>query len=573
MTSLESNQSVADRLDAAVAVRGVDSAWRRRRMFDLLGELVDGGGDRLAFVTVDTTGREGRVSYGELVERSVAVSEGLVSIGVRRGDRVGLWMTNLVEWLYTYFGALRIGAVVVPVSTWLRPPEIQYVLAQSGARHLVMMDRFRKIDFVELLAEIVPEWVGSTPGELHSVALPELRNVVLFRRSGGEVRSDVFDFEGLLGGSGEFSGVADRMAAAVDPGDLALVKYTSGSTGFPKGVLLEQWGLVTVGALHSRRIGMTSEDRFFSQMPFFHAGGSVWGLMTMLSQGGCLVFTETNDAETAVGLVDRERCTAVMGVPPMFHAMLEVLAREPREIDTVKVSPFADARLTGELHEKFGVEFGFMAYGMTEVYGPSAVTGREDPEELRLGGWARPLDGQELRVVDPATGVDAEPGVVGEIWMRGLVMRGYHNMPEQTAGSIDGDGWIHSQDLAVMNEDGFIRYVGRLKAMLKVGGENVAVEEVENVIRLFEGVVEVCVIGVPDDRKGEAPRAYVLSGDPGSIDVDELGEWCRARLARYKVPRDFVVVDQMPMTGSGKPDRAAIIRRDQEAANLEHIQA
>jgi fatty-acyl-CoA synthase len=359
----------------------------------------------------------------------------------------------------------------------------------------------------------------------------------------------------------------------VEPADLALVKYTSGSTGFPKGVLLEQWGLVTVGALHSRRIGMTSEDRFFSQMPFFHAGGSVWGLMTMLSQGGTLVFTETNDADTAVQLVDEEKCTAIMGVPPMFHAMLEVLAREPREIDTVKVSPFADARLTGQLNAKFGVEFGFMAYGMTEAYGPSAVTSPGDPEELRLGGWARPLEGQELRVVDPVSGVDVEPGVVGEIWMRGLVMRGYHNMPEQTAGTIDGDGWIHSQDLALMNEDGFIRYVGRLKAMLKVGGENVAVEEVENVIRLFEGVVEVCVIGVPDDRKGEAPRAYVLSGDPAGIDVDELGEWCRVRLARYKVPRDYVVVDQMPMTGSGKPDRAAIIRQDREAANLEHIQA
>jgi fatty-acyl-CoA synthase len=542
-------------------------------MFDLLGELVDGGGDRLAFVTVDTTGREGRVSYGELVERSVAVSEGLVSIGVRRGDRVGLWMTNLVEWLYTYFGALRVGAVVVPVSTWLRPPEIEYVLSQSGARHLVMMDRFRKIQFPELLAEVVPEWPGSTPGELHSAALPDLRNVVLFRRSGGVGRSDVFEFGELLGGSAEFAGVAERMAGAVEPADLALVKYTSGSTGFPKGVLLEQWGLVTVGALHSRRIGMTSEDRFFSQMPFFHAGGSVWGLMTMLSQGGTLVFTETNDADTAVKLVDEEKCTAIMGVPPMFHAMLEVLAREPREIDTVKVSPFADARLTGQLNAKFGVEFGFMAYGMTEAYGPSAVTSPGDPEELRLGGWARPLEGQELRVVDPVSGVDVEPGVVGEIWMRGLVMRGYHNMPEQTAGTIDGDGWIHSQDLALMNEDGFIRYVGRLKAMLKVGGENVAVEEVENVIRLFEGVVEVCVIGVPDDRKGEAPRAYVLSGDPAGIDVDELGEWCRVRLARYKVPRDYVVVDQMPMTGSGKPDRAAIIRQDREAANLEHIQA
>jgi fatty-acyl-CoA synthase len=564
---------VAERLAAAVAVRESDPAWRRRTVFGLLSEVAGRGPGKAAFVTVDTTGREARVSYGELLERSVAVSQGLAGIGVRAGDRVGLWMTNLPEWLYAYFGALRIGAVVVPVSTWLKPREIEYVLAQSGARHLVMLDRFRKIGFPELLAEIVPEWPGSVPGELHSARLPELRNVVLFRRSDPDPRADVHDFGELRAGDAAAAGLADRMAAAVRPSDLAVIKYTSGSTGFPKGVLLEHWGIVTDGELHSRRIAMTRDDRFFSQMPFFHAGGSIWGLMTMLAAGGTLVFTETNDAPTAVRLISETQATAMIAVPPMLHPMVEELQLNPDiAISSLKTTRRQDEQLMGELRHRFGAQFFWTAYGMTEIYGVSALTSPDDPPELQAAGWVRPLDGQEMRVVDPATGQDAEPGSIGEIWMRGLVMRGYHNMPEQTEATINADGWIRSEDLGVVNEQGFIRYLGRLKAMLKVGGENVAVEEIQDVIRGFAQVVEVCVIGVPDSHYGEVPRAYVLAASPASINTDELAGWCRARLAQYKVPRDYVVVGEMPMTGSGKVDRAAIMRQDQEASSLEHIQ-
>jgi fatty-acyl-CoA synthase len=568
----EPGATVAGRLAAAVAVQASDPAWRRRTVFGLLSEVADRDPGKDAFITVDTTGRQARVSYGELLERSVAMSEGLASIGVRPGDRVGLWMTNLPEWLYTYFGALRIGAVVVPVSTWLKPREIEYVLAQSGARHLVMLDRFRKIAFPQLLAEIVPEWPGSAPGELHSARLPELRNVVLFRRTDPEPRPDAHDFEDLRAGVPAAAELANRLAAAVEPSDLAVIKYTSGSTGFPKGVLLEHWGIVTNGQLHSRRIGMTGGDRFFSPMPFFHAGGSIWGLMTMLAQGGTLVFTETNDAPTAVRLIAETQATSLMGLRPMLYPIIEEARLQSQKITSVTTSIRHDKRIAADVHDQFGATFFWFSYGMTENYGPAAITSPDDPADLQAGDWVRPLDGLELRVIDPATGQDAEPGSIGEVWMHGLVMRGYYNMPEQTEATINADGWIRSQDLAVMDEQGYLRYVGRLKAMLKVGGENVAVEEVEDVIMLFSGVVDVCVIGVPDSHYGEAPRAYVLAADPASIDADELAGWCRARLAQYKVPRDYVIVGEMPMTGSGKPDRAEIIRRDQDAGALQHIQ-
>jgi fatty-acyl-CoA synthase len=294
--------------------------------------------------------------------------------------------------------------------------------------------------------------------------------------------------------------------------------------------------------------------------------------MTMLAAGGTLVFTETNDAPTAVRLISETQATSLMGLRPMLYPIVEEARLQDRKITSVTTSIRHDERIAADVHERFGATFFWFSYGMTENYGPAAITSPADPADLQAGDWVRPLDGLELRVIDPATGQDAEPGSIGEVWMHGLVMRGYYNMPEQTAATINPDGWIRSQDLAVMNEQGHLRYVGRLKAMLKVGGENVAVEEVEDVIMLFAGVVDVCVIGVPDSHYGEAPRAYVLAADPAIIDADELAGWCRARLAQYKVPRDYVIVGEMPMTGSGKPDRAAIIRQDQDAGALQHIQ-
>jgi fatty-acyl-CoA synthase len=308
-------------------------------------------------------------------------------------------------------------------------------------------------------------------------------------------------------------------------------------------------------------------------MPFFHGGGSIWGLMTMLAQGGTLVFTETNDGETAAKLIVENECTATMGVPPNFYGMFEVMDREQQRITSVRAAA-SGGQLLEDMRERLGpVEFTFSPYGMTELYGPAVLTDVDDSEELRAEGWIRPLDGQEMRVIDPATGDDVEPGGIGEIRMRGLAMLGYYHLPQQTATTIDPDGWVHSEDLVAFREGGYIRYVGRMKAMLKVGGENVAVEEVEGIVRAFPGVVEACVIGVPDAKKGELPRAYVVSAKDATIDRDELDAFCSERLARYKVPRDYLIVESIPMTGSGKPDRAAIIAQDAEAAGLEHIQA
>jgi fatty-acyl-CoA synthase len=557
----------------AAASRATDDAWRRRTLWDLLSEHARVRPNKDVLVSVDTLGKESRVTYGQLAERVRAASAAWTGMGVRRGDRVALWMTNLVEWVYSYYGALRIGAVVVPVNTFLKAEEIAYILRKSGARHLIMLDRFRKIDFTEVLKQMAPQWPASTAGHLASPTLTELRNVVLLNRSGEAGTPAAYDWEQLVSTSAQYNELADEMTARSQPDDLALIKFTSGSTGFPKGAMLEQWGVVTNGMLHTRRLGITDKDKWFSMMPLFHAGGSVWGLMTMVSRGGTLIFTEANDGQLAARLMDEEGATCVTGVGPMLHDMFDAIRSQGRKYTKIWLSVAADPSLVPNVRNLLGATNLYNAYGMTEVYGPAALVAREDSPARQEAGEGRPLDGQELRVVDPATGEDCAPGSIGEVWMRGLVMRGYWEMPQQNAQTLDDDGWIHSQDLAVMDAEGYVRYVGRIKAMLKVGGENVAVEEVENVIRRVPSVVDAIVIGVPDERYGEVPRAYIIRSDAAKIDPEAVRAWCQQNLGRFKVPRDYLVVDSLPMTGSGKIDRAAVIRQDREAAGLQHIQA
>ena len=511
---------------------------------------------RHALIAANDAGLIQRVTYERLVERVRNVSAGLASIGVRRGDRLILWMTNTPEWVVCSFAAMRLGASVVPINTFLKPAEIGYVLAQSGARHLVMIDAFRKLHPADMLAEVCPQFaVAGTPGFLCSAELPDLRNVVLFGRS-GDRHAGTFDLTALesFGATDEPARqLADRMAHEVQGSDLGMIKYTSGSTGFPKGAMLEQGGIVANGVLHSRRIGIVESDVFFSMMPFFHGGGSIWGLMTTMTTGATLVFTEAFNPALAVDLIESEQATVMFGV--LGKEVIEAALQKDRQLPTVRIghTPNEDARRVFP-----NATFCFFPFGLTECYGPAAVTGPNDPPEKQATTCGYLLEGNELRVVDPATGRDVGAGVTGEAWIRGNVMRGYWNNPEQTRRAIDSDGWFHSEDLVTVDSDGYIRYAGRLKLMLKVGGENVSVEEVENVISSHDAVAACAAVGVPDKRKGEAVRAYVTRRPRHSLERQELHTWLELRLARFKIPREIVFVDGLPRLANGKLDRVTL---------------
>jgi fatty-acyl-CoA synthase len=511
---------------------------------------------RNALVAANDAGEMQRLSYGRLCERVRDLSAGLASIGVRRGDRVVLWMTNTPEWVVSSFAAMRIGASVVPINTFLKPAEINYIITQSGARHLLMLDTFRKLCLPEMLAEICPEFgAAQEPGLLLSDNLPDLRNVVVFARSGRRHRGafDLASLEALGAGDEAARALADRMEGEVRGSDLGMIKYTSGSTGFPKGAMLEQGGIVANGTLHSRRIGVGGSDVYFSMMPFFHAGGSIWGLMTMMTNGGTLVFTEAFNAGLAVDLIEDEQATIVATV--LGKEIAETAFQKGRQLRSVRI---ADTSTDAARQVFPNAVFCFRPFGLTETYGPAALTSPGDSPERQAKTCGRVLDGNELRVVDPATGRDVGPGVTGEAWIRGNVMRGYWNNPEQTARAIDENGWLRSEDLICIDAEGYITYEGRLKLMLKVGGENVSVEEVERVIAGHDSVAACAAVGVPDQRKGEVVRAYVTLRPHHTLQQHVLHAWLEPRLARFKMPREIVFVDTLPRLANGKLDRIGL---------------
>ncbi|GLK44828.1 AMP-binding protein [Novosphingobium resinovorum] len=532
-------------------------AARSRTMWQVLSDAAARDPDRDALVAADDAGAVTRLTYAQLLDRVRDLSAGLASIGVTRGDRIVLWMTNRLEWIVSFFAAARIGAAVVPINTFLKAPEIAYCIRQSGARHLIMLDRFRKLDMPAILAEICPEFAeAQVPGALCSRAMPDLRNVVLFAREGTSHRA-AFDWTVLEAvgreGHGDWLAVADRMAEAVTPQDVFVVKYTSGSTGFPKGVMLQQGGFAANGILHAGRTGMRRDDVYFSMMPLFHAGGSIYGLMSMLPQGGTLVFTEAFSVDLAVRLIVEEQATIFVSVLGK-EAVMEAQARAitfPR----LRMAPLHNDAARAVMPN---VTFAFSPYGLTETYGPCAITGPNDDPAKMLSTGGRPLPGNEIRVVDPETGRDLGPGQTGEAWIRGNTMIGYWNQPEETARAIDAEGWVHSEDLVSIDEDGYVTYRGRIKLMAKVGGENVSLEEVERCLVGHEDVTHCAAVSVADPRKVEVLRVYVVRRPASAVSPEDLHAWLKPRLAHFKLPRDIVFVDDLPRLGSGKLDRIAL---------------
>ena len=529
---------------------------RSRTLWQTVSAWAERIPDKCALVAANDAGEIQRLTYAQLTERAAHVSAGLASIGVRRGDRVALWMTNTLEWVVSWLAIMRIGAVVVPVNTFLKPVEVAYVIAQSGARHLLMLDAFRKLRLPEMLGEICPEFIAlKQPGFLHSETLPELRNVVLFNRSGMR-HSGAFELGKLQALGASDAGAqawAGLMARATCGDDLGMIKYTSGSTGFPKGVMLEQGGIVANGTLHSRRIGVHGADVYFSMMPFFHAGGSIWGLMTMMCNGGTLVFTEAFNPQQAIELLEAECATVWVSV--LSKEVCDLALKTGRQFPLVRI---ADTSSDAAQRVLPNASFSFRPFGLTECYGPAAVTSPKDSPEQRNLTCGLPLEGNELRVVDPDSGLDVAPGETGEAWVRGNIMRGYWNNPAQTARALTADGWLRSEDLVRVDAHGYLTYVGRMKLMLKVGGENVSIEELERVISSHEAVAACATVGVKDARKGEAVRAYVTLRAEQTLQQQALLAWLEARLARFKMPREIIFVETLPRLGNGKLDRVCL---------------
>lgn len=487
-----------------------------------------------------------RLTYGLLDERAREVAQGLRALGVKRGDHVAVCMGNSIEWVLFFYGAALIGAVTVPVNTRFKAGELKYCLAQADVRLLFIADRLLTIDFIAMLREICPA-VGHA---LPDAQLPALANVVVL---GADVPPGALRYPDMLALGDTHD---DLELQPVAPEDVLLLQYTSGTTSYPKGVMLTHDNMLRNAAYVAERFGCGVDDRYYSARPFYHVAGTTLSLLTSLVTGACLVSSATFDAGEALRAMEAERCTLTSGNDTMFLMILnhpDFTARRLRlRGGWVSCSP----EVSRQIAERMGMAGLCQAYGLSEASPNVAMSWQDDDPAKRIDGWAHVLDGVEVRIVDTGSGRDQPCGRPGEILVRGWsVMQGYYNMPEQTGRAIDAQGWLHTGDLGVMDNERRLRFLARIKDTFRVGGENVAPAEVEDVLHRHPKVKQAQVIGVPDPRLTEVPAAYVVLKPGARAQPDEIIDWSRERMANFRVPRYVRIVDSFDdigMTGSAK---------------------
>ena len=496
-----------------------------------------------------------RYDFSQLEWLSRKIAKGLISLGIETGDRVALWAPNVPEWVVLQFALAKIGAVLVTVNTSLRAAEIEFLLKQSESGTLITVAGFRDVDYVETIFEVAPELSVSEEGGLHSNKLPFLRNVIYI---GNEHPDGMIRYDSLLERSEKVSDAELDARMGTQGLDTVInMQYTSGTTGFPKGVMLTNRNIVNNGYWLGEGLALTPRDKLCVPVPFFHCFGCVIGVLGAYTHAASLVPLETFEPLRALHYIETERCTTLFGVPTMFIAELEQLDYHNLDMSSLRTGIMAGALcpepLMRKVMERMHLTELAIAYGLTEASPGITLTPRDDSIELRTQTVGIPLPEVEVKIVDPATGEACAPGTAGELCCRGYnVMKGYYNNPKATAEAIDPDGWLHTGDQATMDAQGYVRITGRIKELIIRGGENIAPKEIEDLLRGNPKIVDVYVYGFPDERLGEEVAAAIKLKQGETATTEEIREFCEGRIARFKIPRQIRFVDAFPMTASGK---------------------
>jgi fatty-acyl-CoA synthase len=508
---------------------------------NLLTKLAQALPDHEALVYADGP----RYTFGALEREARTIARGLMSLGVQSGERVVVWATNIPEWVVLQFALAKIGAILVTANTSLRSKDIDYLLRQSEAGTLITVGGFRDVDYLAALGD-----VGAFTG-----AISTLERIIYI---GAEPPADTIPYDALRANAQQVTEQAlDARGRAIGIDDVINMQYTSGTTGFPKGVMLTSRNIVNNGHAMGGALAYSPADRLCLCVPLFHCFGCVIGVLGSYTHGACLCVVEAFDARRVLQTIHRERCTSLYGVPTMFIAELECPDFASYDLTSLRTGVMAGALCPEPLMRRVMTDMHLpeiaIAYGMTESSPGITMTPRDSSVAQRSQTVGVVLPELEVKIVDPVTGAERATGERGELCCRGYnVMKGYYNNPAATSAAIDADGWLHTGDEASVDAEGYFRITGRIKDLIIRGGENIAPKEVEDRLREHEAVADAYVYGVADPFFGEAVAAAARLKPNATATGEELIVWCAAVLAKFKVPKYVRFVSEFPMTASGK---------------------
>ena len=533
--------------------------WKKDDLIDLtfpqvLDRMVEEFPDQYCFkyTTLDYTR-----TYAEFRDDVDNFARALVSLGVRPGMKVAVWATNVPAWYITFWATTKIGAVLVTVNTAYKIHEAEYLLRQSDTHTLVMIESALDSNYRKIINEICPEIASTKAGQpLHCKRLPFLRNVITvdFKQPGSLTFDEAMDRAELVPIE-----EIKRMAAGVQPDDVCNMQYTSGTTGFPKGVMLTHYNVVNNGKCIGDRMGLSTADRMMIQVPMFHCFGMTLSMTSSMTHGATMCPMPYFSAKASLACINQERITCFNGVPTMFIAMFNHPDYRKTDFSYMRTGIMAGAGCPPELMKRAAQPDEMNMYGIVSVYGQTecapgnTMSSWTDPLEVRTETVGYDFPHVECKIIDPETGEEVPAGVNGEFCARGYnTMKGYYKMPQATKDTIDEDGWLHSGDLACKDENGNYRITGRLKDMIIRGGENIYPKEIEEFIYTHPAVKDVQVIGVPDKKYGEEIFASIVLKEKDAITTDEMFQYIKASMARHKVPKYIEFVDAFPMNAAGK---------------------
>lgn len=498
--------------------------------------------------------RDLRFTWKKFNERVDDMAKGLISIGVTRGSNVGIWAQNVPDWLTFLYASAKIGAVAVTVNTSYRSEELEYLIKNSDMHTLCITDGVPGSNYTDIIYELLPELRTTQRGKLKSDRFPELKNVVYIGQE--KYRGMYNTAEILLLGKNVANDEFKRLKFLTNCHDVVNMQYTSGTTGFPKGVMLTHHNISNNGYLTGVHMNFTPEDKCCVCVPLFHCFGVVLATMCCLTHGSTQVMVERFDPLITLASVHKERCTVLHGVPTMFIAQLNHPMFDMFDMSSLRTGIMAGAlcpeELMRQVNEKMYMDL-TSVYGMTETSPGMTQTRVDDPFDVRCTTVGSEYEFTEVKILDAVTGEECNVGDAGEMCCRGYnVMKGYYNNPVATAQVIDSNGFMHSGDLGVKDENGDFRITGRIKDIIIRGGENISPKEVEDYLYKMPGVKDVQVVAVASKRYGEDVGAFIIQKDGYDLNTQDVREFCKGHIAKYKTPRYVFIVDEFPMTGSGK---------------------